>query len=92
MEMFIKFKEINIANEVKKELENNYLFSKNKNLNKIKKNLSEKDIIFFNIIKNTKKDIGIMVKTIENTFIYNYNIASSEISLIGGVRKNVNIK
>lgn len=95
MEMLSQFKEIYISNEIKKQLEDNYLNSNNaynEKLNRIKKNLHEKGIIFFNLIKKTEKEIGIMVKTVENTFIYNYDFNSRKITLIGGARKNANIK
>lgn len=91
MELLKAINEIRIANCIKDAIEGNSITSsKSDKLTIVKKVLKEQcNLIFFSIISSSNSDLKIMAKTKEHSYTYNYSFRTREISLIGGIRKNV---
>jgi hypothetical protein len=90
MEILKSIEEIRIANCIKQAIEDGKLVPNGKNLSRIKKQLREEHgLIFLNIISSSRNGLQVMAKTKSYSYTYNYNGDVKEISLIGGIRKNV---
>ena len=89
MELLSGFKELSIRENVKEQTEIGNLRKRSKTLNIAKQELKANcNIIFLNVITETNNKFTVNVKTIENSYIYDYNFDTKEIKLIGGIRKN----
>ena len=91
MEILSSLNEIKVANCIRQAIEDYTIRTKHSSeLTKVKSELKTTcDIVFFNIISSSSSELKIMAKTKDHSYCYNYDLDSKEITLVGGVRKNV---
>jgi hypothetical protein len=91
MEILSSLNEIKIANSIRQAIDDYTIRTTHSSeLSKVKSELKTKcNIIYFNILSSSSSELKIMAKTKEHSYIYNYDLGSKEINLVGGIRKNV---
>jgi hypothetical protein len=91
MELLSTLNEIGIANYIRDSIDRFNITDKHcKNLTSVKSDLKKKcNIVYFTIISSSNSSLKIMAKTLKHSYFYEFNLNTREISLVGGIRKNV---